>query len=815
MSCLSSARFAGHRMCAPRHIPVLSTGLLALGLSLLTAVSAIAGPSLPPASPARVTEIASWLSEKPMIFGHTADDRAAWDALAQLPGFKTAIAAGERLIDANPPDVSDENFLLVSKTGVRQVNDRESGARAGFLNTMVLAEVLENKGRFLPAIQRGIDAILGERTWVMAAHDPGLVNFYGKEIEVDLASSARAWLLALTDQWLGDRLPAETRQRIRAEVHRRVLDPYLEFARKGGNPSKGWWWLVGTNNWNPVCNAGVVGAGLILLDSREDRALLLANVENSLPHYFDGFADDGYCTEGLGYWNYGFGNYALLTESVRAATGGRIDFYKLPKARAASLYPGSLEMNDGLYPTFADGSTGTRPMSWLLDLLERRLDLGRPYWLQTEPDIRGNGLSSIWLTAFLDRKTGAKAVQPILPPRDSFPDSGIFVLRPGRAEAVPSTVALKGGNNAEHHNHNDLGSYVVGVGRATPLVDPGAETYTARTFSAHRYDSQILSSYGHAVPLVAGMQQSAGRQFAARVITHETSPASDHVALDLSAGYEVPGLLKLRRDFTYGREGAGQLIVRDEVGFDSSKTFGTALITTGTWHETTPRTLRVFDGDQGVEVTITSEGAPFAIHAAKIEGNLSSKRTATRIGIDLTAPVTTGVITMTIRPLPPGTSSRPEPRFSAGRQPATEAAVHIKGTEIAAEENGHVEFTTKTGAAGTVFRLWDEVGHSLAWDFVLPADGDYALRVRFCQGTGGAKRKIELNGAPLGGGSGLFSLPPTGGWSTDHDDWRTTWIAGEDGVIPMAALRKGHGRIVMTGAGDGLNLDWIELVRVN
>ena len=37
-------------------------------------------------------------------------------------------------------------------------------------------------------------------------------------------------------------------------------------------------------------------------------------------------------------------------------------------------------------------------------------------------------------------------------------------------------VALKGGHNAEHHNHNDVGSYVVALAGTTPLLDPGPGT---------------------------------------------------------------------------------------------------------------------------------------------------------------------------------------------------------------------------------------------------------------------------------------------------------------------------------------------------
>ncbi len=44
-----------------------------------------------------------------------------------------------------------------------------------------------------------------------------------------------------------------------------------------------------------------------------------------------GYADDGYCSEGVGYYNYGFCAYILLREEEYRATQGKIDFFQTPK----------------------------------------------------------------------------------------------------------------------------------------------------------------------------------------------------------------------------------------------------------------------------------------------------------------------------------------------------------------------------------------------------------------------------------------------------------------------------------------------------
>ena len=41
-------------------------------------------------------------------------------------------------------------------------------------------------------------------------------------------------------------------------------------------------------------------------------------------------------------------------------------------------------------------------------------------------------------------------------------------------------VAAKGGHNAESHNHNDVGSFIVYADGYPALIDVGVEAYTAK-----------------------------------------------------------------------------------------------------------------------------------------------------------------------------------------------------------------------------------------------------------------------------------------------------------------------------------------------
>ena len=215
-------------------------------------------------------------------------------------------------------------------------------------------------------------------------------------------------------------------------------------------------------------------------------------------------------------------------------------------------------------------------------------------------------------------------------------------------------MALKGGHNAEHHNHNDVGSFVVALGKATPILDPGAEVYTARTFSAHRYDSNVLNSFGHPVPRVAGKLQREGRSAEAKVRKTRFTDNEDALVLDIRSCYEVPDLKKLERTFVYSRQGTSGLSISDEVVLARPGSFETALITFSPWNQTGPRSLRIGEGSSAVDVTIDTQGEAFQIKAEEIHEDLPGRRIPTRIGIALSRPVTTAIIRLSVGPVAPG-----------------------------------------------------------------------------------------------------------------------------------------------------------------
>ena len=611
----------------------------------------------------QVRAIAKMLGEGRSGLGRPIGARAAWEALARKASFARAVPDAEALLDTPLPAQPDELCLEYSRTGNRTRWEEIAGKRRGRVRALVLAECLENRGRFLPALAEVIRALCAERTWVMPAHDPQLTTFTSGRLDIDLGAAMLAWELASADWLLGDRIEADVRRLLRDNLLARVLDPFraiVEEHRRNGcfrttndNGSTIKWWLLCNNNWNSVCLAGVIGTALAMLDAQEDRAFYVDAAGEYVQNFLRGFTADGYCSEGLGYWNYGFGHYVFLAEVIRQATAGRIDWLRSDEARMPARFPLRIELANGVFPAFADCPVNARPDTRVVAFICRCLGLEE---LDPAVELAGPGgmLCEALVCSFPNASTeGAGQPAAAMVRRDAlrswFDDAGVLICRPDTGVRGRFAVALKGGNNGEHHNHNDVGSFVVAVDKHAVILDAGGEVYTARTFSARRYESQALSSFGHPVPRVAGALQRTGADACARVLRTEFRDAQDTIAFDLRPVYDVAGLEELQRTFVYSRQDGGSLTVQDTVRFSAPQAFETALITLGDWRREGD-TLIVTAGDVAVRIRLAVTGSDFDIQESIIREEMRTPAPPRRIALVLRQPVTVAQVTMTITP---------------------------------------------------------------------------------------------------------------------------------------------------------------------
>ncbi len=608
-----------------------------------------------PLDAGRIAQITEWLPEKPAGIGPTLEDRAAWDALAALPAARNTIAQAEAFLQGDFPAWCDEAYLDFSRTGLRPRGEAMMSARHRRLSPLVWAECLENRGRFIPAIEQALREYLSEPSWTLPAHDRDLSNFHGTLHKVDLHSASFAHLLAHSLYLLGDRLDTELQTTTRAVLRERIWDPVLSTLRTG-RPSQ--WWLTATHNWNAVCLAGVVGSSLTALPDRRERALLAAAGEFYVRNFVDGFTDDGYCSEGLGYWNYGFVHFVELRASLHAATSGNLDLFSEPKVREIALFGPRIEVLPGVFPAIADCRFEVRAEPHLMAHLDKAFGLGLGLEMPTSgrlPRLTHGALHHFGVfpapgvTEAKDVNVADAGVTAVSKRgiRSYFRDAGVLVCRPATAGGLGAV--LKGGHNAEHHNHNDVGSFTLALGEGQPMGDVGGpHAYTSETFGPQRYTKfETFRSRNHPVPLLAGHEQIPGREAAAKVLEADFQPERDRFSLDLTAAYDVPGLLKITRSFEFTRVGSGSLEVRDDFAFDKPSTYETSLTTHGTWRKIDAQTLEFTHRGATVRMQVESPG-DFDINEQRIQEDAPP---FTRVGLRLREPLLEGTVILRFIPL--------------------------------------------------------------------------------------------------------------------------------------------------------------------
>ncbi len=129
--------------------------------------------------------------------------------------------------------------------------------------------------------------------------------------------------------------------------------------------------------------------------------------------------------------------------------------------------------------------------------------------------------------------------------------------------------AGKGGYNAESHNHNDVGSFLLYYRNKPVLIDAGVGTYTRQTFSRERYTIWTMQSEYHSLPLINGVGQAAGAEYRSRNAAFD--PGRMTFSLDIAGAYKKDARVKswVRRYALDARQ--GKLNIQDVFELDDAQ----------------------------------------------------------------------------------------------------------------------------------------------------------------------------------------------------------------------------------------------------
>ena len=489
----------------------------------------------------------------------TASDRSDWDNLPSK--VKQAhLDRGLASQSENWSTLTATGFMHYYRSGDYMDFQKASFSRRHKLRDMVTAECIAGEGHFIDDIIDGIWLLCEEsfwgpppNTWVRAS-EKDQVGYSNQQLDkirtvlpdierpgVDLWVGETAGVLAWTAYLLKDQLDAVSPlivKRITYEVTARVLTPCLD-------RNFLWMGFLGqeVGNWNPWCNSNWLTCILLIEEDEGRRLEAVAKSLDSLGKFLNTYAPDGGCNEGPGYWGRAMACLFDCIELLDSATGDALDLYGESLLKEMSAYIYRVHIDGRYFVNFSDSPGSIGIASDLVYRLGKRIGDDRlkafGVWASKnqQPTFGGSlirELPALFNASSLDAETEGS---PPLARDVWLPDTQVMTARSIEGSSEGLYLAVKGGHNREHHNHNDVGNFIIYTDGLPAIIDAGVGTYTRQNSGPNRYDIWTMKSGYHNLPTLNSIHQGYGREFAADVISQSSDDRSARLEMDLRRAY--------------------------------------------------------------------------------------------------------------------------------------------------------------------------------------------------------------------------------------------------------------------------------------
>lgn len=406
------------------------------------------------------------------------------------------------------------------KNGNRTEFQDKYFARRTILSICALLVIIyPDETKYISELEEIICRICNEYSWQLPAHRPK--DNWNRRDDIDLFAAETGLYLAEIKYILKDRLNPVMVDRITNELEWRIMKSF---------EANEFWWEKLKSNWASVCS-GSVGS-VFLYENAERFKKISSRITACMENYLSGINDEGSTSEGAGYWSYGFSFYTLYHDLLRRHTDSRIDGFKNTKVKRLSGFLTNLYFDEDNIVLFSDAAQGTKYPVWLVLFLKKEYGIDLPP--KSKGDFSLDKFSSAIRNIIYYDANGFSEFNPSA--KIYYKELQWYI------EKNPVYgFAVKGGDNAEEHNHNDIGSFMVVHNKHMILSELGAGEYTADYCGDNRYTCLEPSAAGHSIPIINDIYQQYGKEY------YGTMEIKDNtVSVDMKNAYpiEIPSFTR-------------------------------------------------------------------------------------------------------------------------------------------------------------------------------------------------------------------------------------------------------------------------------
>ncbi len=380
---------------------------------------------------------------------------------------------------------------------------------------------------------------------------------------LDVAEMSLAVALAL--DWTAGDLPPATDAQARAALLQKGLDADGKGAARI---------VSGDNNWNQVCNGGMIAAALVLAEQEPELAAgTIARALEKMPNALAQYAPDGVYPEGTTYWSYGTGFTVMTIAMLESALGSDFGISAVPGFMESAVFRALCNAPSGQYFNFADCGTrrsagGDTVLAWFAAKTGSRSFYEKDRFLRPAKETgkpgRLDGAAMAWMSQY--EEAGGHRVPSAWKGDGSNP---VAIFTGGADDPRRYYFGGKGGKATTSHGNMDAGSFVFELDGIRWVIDPGSQSYHelektgfdlwGRGQDSDRWTLLTKNNFGHSTLTVNG-EPFAVDGFAP--LADFNGGKRPEAAFDLTAVYGGNVKNAVRR---FVKDGPASLLIEDRV----------------------------------------------------------------------------------------------------------------------------------------------------------------------------------------------------------------------------------------------------------
>jgi len=374
--------------------------------------------------------------------------------------------------------------------------------------------------------------------------------------------------IALAIDWTAGDLPKSTIALAKKSLIEKGMK--TSWPENGSTPS----WVNNTNNWNQVCNAGMIAASIAVAELEPELAAKTIHRSiNGMNNALREYAPDGAYPEGPIYWGYGTQFSVVTAAMFESAFGTDFGLSKFPGFLESAVYAMlTISPSNKLY-SYADCNEeaegyGNFTLSWFASKAGNKTFLNEEYFLKKPEDMKSfsrlAGAGLVYTAQFTE-----KGSTPLPTAWKGEGANPVVIFTGGQNNTNGYYMGAKGGCGTVNHGNMDGGSFIFELNGVRWSIDPGNQSYGlleragfdlwSRCQSCDRWKLLTKNNFGHST-LSANNQLHVVNGKAG--IVDFKGGEQPSATIDLTPAFA--GLLKSARR-TFVKENPASLLIEDYV----------------------------------------------------------------------------------------------------------------------------------------------------------------------------------------------------------------------------------------------------------